>query len=159
MLKKVFILMVVAVVAMLVVAPAVYAEEPRGEEQLRGEGSLTAHGDGLAILAGRGTVDLSGNGILWVKDRAGDALIEVTGQGETKEYPDGWFQYAGFHGTAHVRGSGIVVVAAGVNVELNAHGRGIAWLWGHGSYQSSADGAGEWRTVGWGARVRLATPR
>lgn len=152
MLRKVLTLTVVVVVAMLAVVPVVSAEE------VRGEGSLTAQGDGIAILRGKGTVDLSGNGILWIRDVAGDAVIEVTGEGEKEEFPDGWLQYAGFHGTAHVSGSRIAVIVAGVDVELTAHGRGVAWLWGHGSYQSSADGAGKWNTTGLGARVRLAAP-
>ena len=134
----------------------VNAQEPNWVDK-RGEGSLTGQGDGIAILWGRGTVDLSGNGTLWIKDRAGDAVTEVTGQGEKKEFPDGWLQYAGFHGTAHVEGSGVVVIVAGVDIELTAHGRGRAWLWGHGSYQSSG-GAGEWKAARSGARVRLAAP-
>ena len=31
-------------------------------------GTLTAEGDGIAILGGKGMVDITGNGILWVKD-------------------------------------------------------------------------------------------
>ena len=149
MLKKVLTLIVVVVVAMLAVVPVVSAQESQGE------GSLTAQGDGIAILRGRGTVDLSGNGILWIKDGAGDAIIEVTGSGQKEEFPDGWIQYAGFHGTAHVKGSMIGVIVAGVDIELTAQGRGMARLWGHGSYQSP-DGAGEWEATRLGARVRLA---
>jgi hypothetical protein len=151
MLRKVLTLMMVVVVAMLAVAPVASAEE------LQGEGNLTAQGDGMAILRGRGTVDLSGNGTLWIRDVAGDAEVEVTGFGEKEEFPDGWLQYAGFHGTAHVEGSRIVVILAGVDIELTAQGRGMARLWGHGSYQGSS-GDGEWKTTRLGARVRLATP-
>jgi len=151
MLRKVLTLILVVVVAMLAVVPLVSAQGSQSE------GSLTAQGDGMAILRGRGTVDLSGNGILWIKDAAGDAVIEVTGSGQKEEFPDGWIQYAGFHGTAHVEGARIGVIVAGVDIELAAQGRGIARLWGHGSYQSP-DGAGEWRATGLGARVRLAAP-
>jgi hypothetical protein len=151
MLKKVLTLMVVVVVAMLAVIPVVSAQESRGE------GSLTARGDGMAILRGRGTVDLRGNGILWIRDVAGDAVIEVTGSGRKEEFPDGWIQYAGFHGTAHVEGSRIGVILAGVDIKLTAEGRGLARLWGHGSYQSP-DGDGEWKATGLGVRVRLAAP-
>ena len=151
MLRKVLTLMVVVVVAMLAVVPVVSAQG------LQGEGSLTAQGDGIAILRGRGTVDLSGNGILWIKDAAGDAVIEVTGLGQKEKFPDGWIQYAGFHGTAHVEGSRIGVIVAGVDIELTAEGRGVARLWGHGSHQSP-DGAGEWKATGLGARIRLAAP-
>ncbi|MBC7233911.1 MAG: hypothetical protein H5T68_11805 [Chloroflexi bacterium] len=148
--KKVLTLMVV-VMAMLAAVLPVHAEG------VSGEGSLSAQGDGIAILAGRGTVDLSGNGVLWIKDKAGNAVIQVTGEGEKKEFPDGWLQYAGFHGTAHVEGSRIVVIVAGVDIEMTARGRGRAWLWGHGSYQGSADGSGEWGSRR-GVRVRLAMP-
>ena len=151
MLRKVLTLVVVGVVAMLAVVPVVSAQEPPHE------GSLTARGDGMAILWGRGTVDLSGNGMLWIKDAAGDAVIEVRGSGQKEEFPDGWIQYAGFHGMAHVEGSRIGVIVAGVDIELAAQDRGIVRLWGHGSHQSP-DGAGEWKTIGLGARVRLAAP-
>ena len=151
MLRKVLTLILVVVVAMLAVVPVVSAQEPQGE------GNLTAQGDGMAILRGRGTVDLSGNGILWIKDAAGDAVIEVTGSEQKEEFPDGWIQYAGFHGTAHVEGSRIGVIVAGVDIELTAQGRGMARLWGHGTYQSP-DGTGEWATTGLGARLRLAAP-
>jgi hypothetical protein len=149
--RKVLTLSVVVVVAMLAMVPTVSAQEPQGE------GSLTAQGDGIAILRGRGTVDLSGNGILWIKDAAGDAVIEVTGQGQKEEFPDGWIQYAGFHGEAHVEGRRIGVIVAGVDIELAAQGRGMARLWGHGSYQSP-DGDGEWDANRLGTRVRLAAP-
>jgi hypothetical protein len=151
MLRKVLTLILVVVVAMLAVVPVVSAQGSQSE------GSLTAQGDGMAILRGRGTVDLSGNGILWIKDAAGDAVIEVTGSGQKEEFPDGWIQYAGFHGTAHVEGSRIGVIVAGVDIELAAQGRGMARLWGHGTYQSP-DEDGEWRATGLGARVRLAAP-
>lgn len=149
--RKVLTLMIVVVVAMLAVVPVVSAQEPQGK------GSLTAQGDGIAILRGKGTVDLSGNGILWIRDAAGDAIIEVTGSGQKEEFPDGWIQYAGFHGTAHVEGSRIAVIVAGVDIELTARGRGAARLWGHGSHQSPA-GSGEWETTELGAHVRLAAP-
>ena len=151
MLRKVLTLMVVVVVAMLAVVPVVSAEE------VRGKGSLTAQGDGIAILRGRGTVDLSGNGTLWIMDAAEDAVIEVTGSGEKKEFSDGWIQYAGFDGTAHVEGSRIGVIVVGVDIDLTAEGRGMVRLWGHGSYQCP-DGAGGWKATGLGARVMLAAP-
>ncbi|HIE12645.1 MAG TPA: hypothetical protein EYP63_04345 [Desulfotomaculum sp.] len=131
-------------------APAAETQEVR----IYGAGTLTAQGDGIAILGGKGAVDLSGNGILWVKDLAGDATIEVTGHGRKKVFPDGWVQYAGLHGTAHIAGTRIIVVLAGVNVELEAHGRGRAILWGHGTYQIDGQ-TNEWRT-GSGTHLRLA---
>jgi hypothetical protein len=151
MLRKVLTMMVVIVVATLVVVPVVSAEE------VRGKGSLTAEGDGIAILRGKGTVNLSGKGTLWIKDAAGDAVIDVTGFEEKEEFSDGWIQYAGLDGTADVEGSRIGVIVAGVDVELTAEGRGIVRLWGHGSYEGS-HGAGEWKTTGLGTRIILAAP-
>lgn len=111
-----------------------------------GKGSLTAHGDGIAVLGGKGKVELTGNGILWVRDVAGDAMVEVTGYGEKKEFNDGWVQYAGFHGTAEIKGSRIIVMVAGVDIDLEAKGRGRCRLWGHGTYEMG-DRSGEWSQV------------
>jgi len=121
--------------------------------QAQGRGTLTAAGDGIAILGGNGAVSISGNGILWVRDLAGGAIIEVTGYGEKKEFADGWLQYSGFGGNAYVEGTRIVVVLAGVDIELSAEGRGRVILWGHGTYELSGRTA-DWGT-GFGARVKL----
>lgn len=149
--KRVFTLIAVVAAAMLVVTPVANAEGPDAR------GSLSAQGDGIALLWGRGTVELSGNGVLWILDRGGDADIEVTGSGQKKEFADGWIQYAGFHGTATVSGSRIAVIVAGVEVDLQARGRGRVRLWGHGSYQSPGRD-GEWKAGLLGTRVRLAAP-
>lgn len=121
--------------------------------EVQGRGTLTAAGDGIAILGGNGAVSISGNGILWVRDLAGGAIIEVTGYGEKKEFADGWLQYSGFGGNAYVEGTRIVVVLAGVDIELSAEGRGRVILWGHGTYELSGRTA-DWGT-GFGARVKL----
>jgi len=121
--------------------------------EARSRGTLTAAGDGIAILGGNGTVTIAGNGILWVRDLAGGATIEVTGHGEKREFADGWLQYSGFNGDAYVEGTRIVVVLAGVDIELSAEGRGRVILWGHGSYEVSGRTA-DWST-GLGTRVKL----
>ena len=121
--------------------------------QAQGRGTLTAAGDGIAIVGGNGAVSIGGNGILWVRDLAGGATIEVTGYGEKKEFADGWLQYSGFGGNAYVEGTRIVVVLAGVDIELSAEGRGRVILWGHGTYELSGRTA-DWGT-GFGARVKL----
>lgn len=117
-------------------APAVLADDANAEQadvEFAGMGKLSAQGDGIAVLSGKGKVDLSGNGILWIKDLAGNAQIDVNGFGSKKVFPDGWIQYAGAHGTAHIRGSNIRIVIAGVNIDFQARGRGTALLWGHGT--------------------------
>jgi len=156
--------MAVVLVASLGFAPAVYAEEgtnldldvEQAEIEARGVGRLTAHGDGIALLAGRGIVKVSGNGILWIKDIAGNATIEVTGQGEKKEFSDGWIQYSGFRGTAKVKGGRFVMHIAGADIELAAVGRGRVFLWGHGTYQLNEQ-SGRWNTNNLGTRVMIAS--
>lgn len=136
-------------------ASPVYAEDAEASARAKGVGTLTAKGDGIALLGGRGTVEVSGNGILWIKDVAGDAVIEVSGHGEKEEFLDGWIQYAGFHGNASVEGSRIRVIVAGVDIDLVAEGRGRAILWGHGTYEINGE-SGQWQTERLGTRVRIA---
>ncbi len=109
--------------------------------EVPGAGRLHAEGDGIAALGGRGIVDVTGNGILWVRDMRGDARIDVSGYGQMEEFEDGWIQYSGFRGHARVSGSRIVVVVAGVDVDVHAAGIGRAMLWGHGTcVMSGPDG-------------------
>jgi hypothetical protein len=138
-------------------APVASAQEASAEEaDFRGAGTLQAQGDGIALLGGRGVVDLSGNGILWIRDLAGDATIEVTGHGKKEEFNDGWIQYANFHGTAHVKGTKIIVCIAGADIDLFAKGRGRAMLWGHGTYQINGE-TSEW-SRGFGKHISLDAP-
>ena len=143
-------------------APAVYAEDAdvNAEEaniRVRGIGTLTAEGDGIAVLAGRGIVRLKGNGMLWIKDAAGDATIEVSGQGKKKEFPDGWIQYSGVRGTANVKGSKLRIIIAGVDIDLYAKGRGRVFLWGHGTYEING-ASGRWEAERFGKLVRITSP-
>ena len=140
-------------------ASAVYAGDPNADAaeadiKARGVGTLTAKGDGIALLGGRGTVEVSGNGILWIKGVADDAVIEVSGHGEKEEFLDGWIQYAGFHGNASVEGSRIRIIVAGVDIDLVAEGRGRVILWGHGTYEINGE-SGQWQTECLGTRVRI----
>jgi hypothetical protein len=146
------VLALVAVVMLLAVALA-----PAASAQTEGvaDGFVNAQGDGIAILNGRGAVEVSGSGMLWVRDRGGDASIEVTGYGHKQAYDDGWVLYGGFDGHALITGGRIQVVVSGVNVDLAAVGRGYARLWGHGSYQGST-GEGWWTSSGTGTYVNMA---
>jgi len=140
-------LLAMILVASLGFAPAAYADDASTDANTdvsaSGVGTLKAQGDGIAILFGKGTVELSGNGILWVKDAAGNARIEVTGYGSKEEFYDGWVQYSGLHGTASIKGTNIRVVIAGVDNDLAARGRGSAILWGHGTYEINGR-SGQW---------------
>jgi len=132
-------LLAIVLVASLGFAPAAYADDASTDASTdvsaNGVGKLQAQGDGIAILFGKGAVELSGNGTLWIKDVAGNTKIEVTGYGVKKEFPDGWIQYSGMRGTASIKGSNIRVVIAGISIDLDAKGHGGAILWGHGTYE------------------------
>jgi hypothetical protein len=140
-------LLAIVLVVSLGIVPVAFADNTSADINANGIGKLEAHGDGIAILYGKGTVELSGNGTLWIKDNAGDAKIEVTGYGVKKDFPDGWIQYSGMHGTASVKGTSIRVVISGVDINLTAKGRGGAILWGHGTYAING------RTGQWGANT------
>jgi hypothetical protein len=147
--RRVFSILILVLVMGLLVVPVAAAEAPDPHR-------LVADGDGLAMLLGNGTVDLSGNGMLWVKAAEG-ATVEVTGYGEKEVFPDGWQQYAGFHGTAHIQGRRMRVIVAGVDLHLEAAGRGRALLWGHGTHQLG-DESGRWGVGRLGAPVRFSEP-
>jgi hypothetical protein len=147
--RRVFsILMLVVAIGALIV-PTATAESSENDRH-----TLTAEGDGMAFLFGRGSIELSGNGILWVKAEEG-AIVEVSGYGQKEVFPDGWQQYAGFHGDAFIQGRRLRVMVAGVDVHLGATGRGKAFLWGHGTHQQGEQ-VGSWGTGGLGTSVTLS---
>ena len=154
--KKTLILVLTAImlVTSLGFASVVSADTTDGSAKLEGKGTLTARGDGIAILGGAIAVNITGNGILWVKDTTGNAEIRVTGYGQKEEFADGWIQYSGFNGEAAIKGRRIIVVLAGVDVNLDARGRGRAILWGHGTYEVNGR-THRWDTTFRGAHVRL----
>ncbi len=144
-----------ATVGLTTMAQAQEIEEPR-ETASGCDGSLNAEGDGIAMLGGRGVIEIEGNGTLWLRDVSGDAQVTVEGYGEKEEYDDGWVQYSGFGGTASIEGSRIIVMVAGSDIDLQAQGCGRVKLWGHGSFDING------RTGDWGAflptRMILMSP-
>ena len=172
--KATLLLALVAALAMVSAGSVAVASADEGgadpaakdELGLYGRGWLKAEGDGIAVLGGRGVVDIEGNGLLWIRDFSGNATIRVTGHGQKEEFPDGWVQYSGFHGTAHLEGTRMVVVLAGTDVELEARGIGRALLWGHGTYSrgnQADEDSGEWgprftRWLRFGPARTSATP-
>lgn len=149
--RRVFTILMAVVAIGALVVPTAAAESPDSDRH-----TLIAEGDGLAFLFGRGTIELSGNGILWVKAEEG-AIVEVTGYGQKEIFPDGWQQYAGFHGEAFIQGRRLRVIVAGVDVQLGATGRGKAFLWGHGTHQQG-DQVRSWGTSGSGTPITLSEP-
>ena len=112
-------------------------------ESLTGKGTLEAWGDGVAGVHGRGRVHVTGQGILWIKDVAGDAEWTASGRGEKRVFENGWIEYVGFHGEFDMTGRNIVVILSGNNIHLTATGRGRVVLWGQGHYRVGRR-TGEW---------------
>lgn len=95
---------------------------------------LVAIGHGLALLKGEGRMQAKGHGMLLIKDYTGSADIEVHGNGERQELPDGVLYY-GFKGVVVVKNAeDVEIMLAGADLHLEAVGRGLARLKGHGVY-------------------------
>jgi hypothetical protein len=96
---------------------------------------LHAWGDGMAGVQGNGTVTITGNGIVYFRDHAGDATWSASGKGTRRDLPSGWIIYAGSDGTFEAQGSHITVALSGYDIELWATGTGRAVLRGNGEYE------------------------
>lgn len=123
------------------------------------EGSAVLHatGDGIATIHGvpADYINISGDGVLYIVDRAGDASIHVTGDGIRREFEangETIIMYRGFNGRAEISGSDVAVRLIGENIVLDAAGQGRAMLRGTGTYQlQRRDGShrdGNWATAG-----------
>lgn len=143
--KKLAIVGIVAVIVLVAVPTMVFAQTGRGT------GTVYAEGDGTAGLRGDGWVRISGDGILLIRDRAGDAVIEVTGEG-TRTERGSTVYYRGFNGEAFVEGSAITVGLRGENIVLEAEGTGVVYLRGEGTYEFNGQ-EGEWAVNGTTLRI------
>ena len=136
MFKKLSILagiVAIAGMAFAAFAPSASAEEP--QRLLVGRGVLDAHGSGLVAVKGK--MDYyarADGGILLVKDIAGDAEINVTGDGDTAEF-HGFTAYFGINGRAHITGSDVAVIVVGKDIDLHVVGKGWAFLKGRGTFE------------------------
>jgi len=74
--RSIIMSIAVLLVVFVTIAPSV-AFAQSGE----GSGRLIATGSGLAGLQGNGKVTISGEGILWIRDRTGNADIHISGSG------------------------------------------------------------------------------
>ena len=116
-----------------------------GAVVLNGTGTLTAEGSGTALVRGEIEMQLSADsGSLSVVDRAGDMVINVTGDG-TRTEDGSMVVYTGFNGDATITGSDVVVTMTGTGIELTVEGTGTAVLIGTGSYEVTDGQSGEWR--------------
>ena len=121
--------------SLALIGATVFAPQSALAQSGDGTGTLTASGDGLAGIRGQGNIRISGNGVLMIRDQAGDASIRVTGNGQRVELPGGWIRYVGFQGEATVSGNKVTVALSGYDIHLEASGSGKFVLRGNGTYQ------------------------
>ncbi|MGD8967435.1 MAG: hypothetical protein PVI07_08000 [Anaerolineae bacterium] len=147
--KRVGYAVAMAVSLLLILTSAVYAAD------LRGTGALHAWGDGMAGVQGDVETTVTGNGLLFIRDRGGDGEWTVSGTGRRKHLPGGWTMYLGFSGTVEAQGSRITVLMSGYDIELRAEGTGVALLFGEGRYETR-HGDDAWSNERpWPSKVKL----
>lgn len=139
--KKTFPLLLVIATLVALTGAGIFAPQTAYAQSGGGNGTLKASGDGLAGIRGNGDITISGNGMLWIRDQAGDAVINVSGNGGNRhEGENGWVRYSGFDGQATVSGSQITVALSGYGINLEATGTGKFIMRGSGSYTVEKDG-------------------
>lgn len=130
-------------------APSASAEDgTRDGTFLRGTGRLEARGDGLIAVKGRMDYKARADrGVLLVKDIAGDAEVDVQGEGDcTAEFRG--FKVCFGTGEARITGSDVAVILVGNNLEVNVTGKGWAFLKGRGQYLVNGQGPFPWNPDG-----------
>jgi hypothetical protein len=143
--RRILLIGVLALVALLGFATAVSAKT------IRGEGSITARGIGVAIVHGDGEVEITGQGrgIVHVE---GAARLEARGAGFRVDLPGGGAIFSGWRGRIYAAGSELTVWMCGGMLEFTAEGTGWVFMRGRGTYEIDAE------TYDWsadGARVAL----
>ncbi len=139
--KRIYPLLFVLAALIALVGAGIFVPQITYAQSGGGSGMLKATGDGLAGIRGNGDVTVSGNGILWIRDQAGDAVVNVSGNGGHRhEGENGWVRYSGFDGQATVSGSQITVALSGFDINLKATGTGKFIMRGSGSYTVEKDG-------------------
>jgi hypothetical protein len=116
-------------------------ESREGYVNIEGEGALNAEGDGTIVLSGQLNVTINAtDAMLVIKDLAGDAEIDVTGEYDLvseEQTEDGGYAlvYDDFTGDAFINGTRLTVMVSGEDLTVFAEGSGSASLSGEGSYQ------------------------
>lgn len=152
MFKKITVaiaLLGLAAIAFSAFAPGASAAPLPPNLFLRGAGTLSAQGTGVAAV--RGLVDYRATGaagdILLVRDVAGDARIDVQGYNGTGEWR-GFTVYFEFTGAITANGTDLAVIVVGQNIDLDATGRGWAYLRGNGQFQVNGGPSHPWDAAG-----------
>jgi hypothetical protein len=139
-----------AMIGFAAFAPAVPASagDERDGTFLRGEGVLEARGDGLIAVKGRMDYQAHADrGVLLVKDIAGDADIDVQGEGDCSAEWNGFMLCFGT-GEAHITGSDVAVILVGNNIGVHVEGKGWAYLKGRGFFKVNGRGPFPWNHEG-----------
>ncbi|MDP3964460.1 MAG: hypothetical protein Q8Q20_02230 [bacterium] len=104
-----------------------------------GAGSLSAEGDGQAVLSGKLNVSVNGSANVTLTDWSGAALVTTSGSGTTTT--DGnRVTYSGWDSLT-IEGSDIHLFIGGNFTELAANGEGRAFLSGSGTFITASGGA------------------
>ena len=114
--------------------------------KIEGRGTLYARGAGLAYVAGSGEVEIQGHGVGLVVARGAEA-VRAEGHGRRYELPDGSTVLVGWEGKIFVAGRDMKVLMVGGKIEFTAHGEGLAYLRGRGTYRVGHH-SGAWTSEG-----------
>ncbi|MDJ0496266.1 MAG: hypothetical protein QNJ89_00450 [Acidimicrobiia bacterium] len=141
--KRLLVLLATLTVLMTV---AVAAQAQEDDASIEGKGYIWAKGSGVAILDGRGRVQMAIDGDVVIYDYAGDAVVKIGAVPE--EEPDGaaarlqevspttTYTFDNFRGRMQVVGSDFRIEAEG-DMKFRGRGEGTVEL----------DGRGWWKTL------------
>lgn len=142
--RKRLLVMLATLSVLMTVAVAAQAQE--GDASIEGKGYIWAKGSGVAILDGRGRVQMAIDGDVVIYDYAGDAVVKIGAVPE--EEPDGaaarlqevspttTYTFDNFRGRMQVVGSDFRIEAEG-DMKVRGRGEGTVEL----------DGRGWWKTL------------
>jgi len=145
--RKIILMLVLVMVMVLATSVVAWADT------VEGEGTIVAHGVGIAMVRGDGRIDIRGHGVgvVWI---AGAERLDVSGEGYRHDLERGVL-LVGWKGEIHAAGEKMTVRMVGGLIDFKATGRGFVFLKGEGWYRIG-DQEGRWPPRG--QRFRLGTP-